>query len=78
MASFPRDRGARRIPETYVADKDDFGSNGMKRLLREAMAVGADAYCRETSVAVETAKAFMTKRQGSVAAATATPPDSRP
>jgi len=43
-----------------------------------AMAVGADAYCRDASVAVETAKAFMAKRQGSIAAATPTPPDSRP
>jgi len=43
-----------------------------------AMAVGADAYCRDASVAVETAKTFMAKCQGSVAAATATPLDSRP
>ena len=43
-----------------------------------AMAVGADAYCRDASVAVETAKAFMAKRQGSAAAAMPTPPDSRP
>jgi len=42
-----------------------------------AMAVGADAYCRDASVAVETAKSFMAKRQGSIAAA-ATPVDSRP
>jgi methylmalonyl-CoA mutase cobalamin-binding domain/chain len=33
-----------------------------------ALAVGADAYCRDASVAVETAKAFMAKRQGSLAA----------
>ena len=43
-----------------------------------AMAVGADAYCRDASVAVETAKAFRAKRQGSVAAATAASIDSRP
>src|SRR5579872_4091999 len=43
-----------------------------------AMAVGADAYCRDASVAVETAKAFMAKRQDSVAAATAAPVDSGP
>ena len=30
-------------------------------------AVGADAYCRDAAVAVETAKTFMSKRQGSVA-----------
>lgn len=38
--------------------------------LNEAFAnsVGADAYCRDAAVAVETAKAFMAKRQGSVAA----------
>ena len=38
--------------------------------LNEAFAksVGADAYCRDASVAVETAKAFMAKRQGSIAA----------
>ncbi len=36
--------------------------------LNEAFAesIGADAYCRDASVAVETAKAFMAKRQGSV------------
>ena len=33
-----------------------------------AKAIGADAYCRDASWAVETAKAFMAKRQGSVAA----------
>ena len=38
--------------------------------LNEAFAnsVGADAYCRDAAVAVETAKTFMSKRQGSVAA----------
>ena len=38
--------------------------------LNEAFAnsVGADAYCRDAAVAVETAKTFMAKRQGSVAA----------
>jgi len=38
--------------------------------LNEAFAnsVGADAYCRDAAVAVETAKNFMSKRQGSVAA----------
>ena len=38
--------------------------------LNEAFAnsVGADAYCRDAAVAVETAKAYMAKRQGSVAA----------
>lgn len=38
--------------------------------LNEAFAnsVGADAYCRDAAVAVETAKAFMAKRQGSVLA----------
>ena len=30
-----------------------------------AKAVGADAYCRDAAVAVETAKSFMAKRQGS-------------
>jgi methanogenic corrinoid protein MtbC1 len=36
--------------------------------LNEAFAnsVGADAYCRDAPVAVETAKSFMAKRQGSV------------
>jgi len=33
-----------------------------------ANAIGADAYCRDASLAVETAKAFMAKRQGSAAA----------
>jgi len=33
-----------------------------------AKAVGADAYCRDAAVAVETATTFMSKRQGSVAA----------
>ena len=33
-----------------------------------AKAIGADAYCRDASWAVETAKTFMAKRQGSVAA----------
>ncbi len=33
-----------------------------------ANAIGADAYCRDASWAVETAKAFMAKRQGSAAA----------
>ncbi len=39
--------------------------------LNEAFAnsVGADAYCRDAAVAVETAKKFMTKRQGSALAA---------
>jgi len=38
--------------------------------LNEAFAnsVGADAYCRDAAVAVETAKTYMSKRQGSVAA----------
>jgi len=38
--------------------------------LNEAFAenIGADAYCRDAAVAVETAKAFMAKRQGSLAA----------
>ena len=38
--------------------------------LNEAFAnsVGADAYCRDAAVAVETAKAFMAKRQGSALA----------
>jgi len=38
--------------------------------LNEAFAqnIGADAYCRDAAVAVETAKAFMAKRQGSAAA----------
>ena len=31
-----------------------------------AETIGADAYCRDAAVAVETAKAFMAKRQGSV------------
>ncbi|PSC06926.1 cobalamin-binding protein [Alsobacter soli] len=31
-----------------------------------ANAIGADAYCRDAAVAVETAKSFMAKRQGSV------------
>jgi 5-methyltetrahydrofolate--homocysteine methyltransferase len=31
-------------------------------------AIGADAYCRDAAVAVETAKAFMAKRQGSALA----------
>ncbi len=37
--------------------------------LNEAFAksVGADAYCRDAAVAVETAKSFMARRQGSVA-----------
>ncbi len=33
-----------------------------------AQSIGADAYCRDAAVAVETARAFMAKRQGSVAA----------
>jgi methylmalonyl-CoA mutase cobalamin-binding domain/chain len=33
-----------------------------------AQAVGADAYCRDAAVAVETAKAMMARRQGSVQA----------
>ena len=33
-----------------------------------AMSVGADAYCRDAAVAVETAKALLAKRQGSVQA----------
>jgi methanogenic corrinoid protein MtbC1 len=32
-----------------------------------ANAIGADAYCRDASWAVETAKAFMAKREGSAA-----------
>ncbi|GIK99417.1 MAG: 5-methyltetrahydrofolate--homocysteine methyltransferase [Alphaproteobacteria bacterium] len=38
--------------------------------LNEAFAnsIGADAYCRDAAVAVETAKAFMAKRQGSALA----------
>src|SRR6266404_2147653 len=38
--------------------------------LNEAFAenIGADAYCRDAAVAVETAKAYMAKRQGSIAA----------
>ena len=38
--------------------------------LNEAFAnsIGADAYCRDAAVAVETAKSFMAKRQGSVMA----------
>src|ERR1700761_6702278 len=41
--------------------------------LNEAFAnsVGADAYCRDAAFAVETAKALMARRQGSVHAATA-------
>jgi corrinoid protein of di/trimethylamine methyltransferase len=34
-----------------------------------ANAIGADAYCRDAAVAVETAKSFMAQRQGSVQAA---------
>jgi 5-methyltetrahydrofolate--homocysteine methyltransferase len=33
-----------------------------------AMSVGADAYCRDAAVAVETAKALLAKRQGSAQA----------
>jgi len=33
-----------------------------------AQSIGADAYCRDAAVAVETAKTWMAKRQGSVAA----------
>src|SRR5262249_55304707 len=33
--------------------------------VRLADAIGADAYCRDAAVAVETAKSFMAKRQGS-------------
>jgi methylmalonyl-CoA mutase cobalamin-binding domain/chain len=33
-----------------------------------AQSIGADAYCRDAAVAVETAKSFMAKRQGSAAA----------
>jgi 5-methyltetrahydrofolate--homocysteine methyltransferase len=33
-----------------------------------AVSIGADAYCRDAAVAVETAKQFMAKRQGSAAA----------
>ncbi len=33
-----------------------------------ATSIGADAYCRDAAVAVETAKQFMAKRQGSAAA----------
>jgi len=38
--------------------------------LNEAFAesIGADAYCRDAAMAVETAKEFMSKRQGSIAA----------
>ena len=38
--------------------------------LNEAFAnsIGADAYCRDAAVAVETAKTFMAKRQGSALA----------
>ena len=36
-----------------------------------AASVGADAYCRDASVAVETAKGFMAKRQGSLVRALA-------
>ena len=41
--------------------------------LNEAFAnsIGADAYCRDAAVAVETAKSFMAKRQGSALAAKA-------
>jgi methanogenic corrinoid protein MtbC1 len=41
--------------------------------LNEAFAesVGADAYCRDAAVAVETAKTFMARRQGSAAAVAA-------
>jgi 5-methyltetrahydrofolate--homocysteine methyltransferase len=41
--------------------------------LNEAFAesVGADAYCRDAAVAVETAKSFMARRQGSAAAVAA-------
>jgi methylmalonyl-CoA mutase cobalamin-binding domain/chain len=43
--------------------------------LNEAFAenIGADAYCRDAAVAVETAKAYMAKRQGSIAAKQAQP-----
>ena len=34
-----------------------------------AVSIGADAYCRDAAVAVDIAKAFMAKRQGSAAAA---------
>ena len=33
-----------------------------------ALSIGADAYCRDAAVSVETAKAFMSRRQGSAAA----------
>jgi methanogenic corrinoid protein MtbC1 len=41
--------------------------------LNEAFAesVGADAYCRDAAVAVETAKSFMARRQGSATAVAA-------
>jgi methylmalonyl-CoA mutase cobalamin-binding domain/chain len=38
-----------------------------------ANAIGADAYCRDAAVAVETAKALMARRQGSVQARAAAP-----
>ena len=43
--------------------------------LNEAFAenIGADAYCRDAAVAVEPAKAYMAKRQGSIAAKQAQP-----
>ncbi len=41
--------------------------------LNEAFAnsIGADAYCRDAAVAVETAQSYMAKRQGSALAARA-------
>mgnify|MGYP001054524227 CR=1 FL=1 len=38
-----------------------------------ANAIGADAYCRDAAVAVETAKALMARRQGSAQARAAAP-----
>jgi methylmalonyl-CoA mutase cobalamin-binding domain/chain len=43
-----------------------------------ANAIGADAYCRDASLAVETAKAFMAKRQGSAAAKMSSTTDIKP
>jgi hypothetical protein len=38
------------------------------RALRTAEAIGADAYCRDAAVAVETAKSLLARRQGTMQA----------
>ena len=62
----PSDRSLERAPRSSKWEQSS--NDDMQPSFAEN--VGADAYCRDAAVAVETAKEWMSRRQGSALAAT--------